>query len=381
MLISPFSAIFVMFKIPLHFGCWNMRGLNDPIKQKEVTSFVRKNNMSLFGLLEHKIKDAKLSKIIDSMFPSWSVVHNSAIAPNGRICVVWDPSILNLSVERQSSQSIHCSIQPVSGGTKFMATFVYGSNLFMERKDLWNDLTVCNTSEPWVILGDFNALRYITDKIGGDNHWPPHMEDFNNCVVTNELEDLRYSGCHFTRSNKQDSTHFISTKIDRVLVNEQWINSFSCSNAHFPSPGISDHSPAVVVVNPDPRRTKKPFKFFNFLALHPEFLCTVQKVWRRVILGNPMFVVCEKLRLLQSDPKKLNNREFSDISKRTAAARQELDNIQSSLSHDPSDSIKQAQERILCKQYIAIIWTNQFLLLSCCCIGLYYCHGLLQLFS
>jgi hypothetical protein len=65
-----------------------------------------------------------------------------------------------------------------------------------------------------------------------------------------------------------------------------------------------------------------------------------------------MFVVCEKLKLLQVDLKKLNTKEFSDISIRTATARQELDKIQGELGQDPTNPIKQAQERLLCKQYL-----------------------------
>lgn len=219
---------------------------------------------------------------------------------------------------------------------------------------MWSDLIASNSNAPWIILGDFNALRYQADKIGGDNSWPSHMEDFNVCISALDMEDLKYSGCHFTWSNKQDPSHHISSKIDRVLVNEQWIKTFNCSSAHFHLPGISDHSPAVVFINPDPRRTKKPFKFFNFLVHHPDFLSTVQKVWRKVILGNPMFVVCEKLRLLQMDLKKLNTKDFSDISIRAIAARQSLDRIQYDLGQDPTNAILQSQERLLCKQYLTL---------------------------
>ena len=116
-----------------------MRGINDPIKQREAASFVRKNKLSLFGLIEHKIKEVNCNKIINTMFPSWSFVHNSIIAPGGRICVVWDPSILNLSVVSQTSQSMHCNVPFIAGNFNFTATYVYGSNLYMDRKDLWSD--------------------------------------------------------------------------------------------------------------------------------------------------------------------------------------------------------------------------------------------------
>jgi hypothetical protein len=62
-----------------------MRGLNDPIKQREVVSFVKTNKLSLFGLIEHKIKEVNCSRTFKSMFPFWSFAHNSVIAPSGRI--------------------------------------------------------------------------------------------------------------------------------------------------------------------------------------------------------------------------------------------------------------------------------------------------------
>ena len=339
---------------PLQFGFWNMRGLNDPLKQREVRSFVNKNNLSIIGLVEHKIKEINFCRITCSMFPFWSFVHNYSHSASGRICVGWDSSIVSVDVLGQSSQAIHCLVKSVAGNLQFVATFVYGSNLYNERIDLWRDLNSWNNPGPWVILGDFNALRFPSDKVGGDNHWPPHMDNFGQCINANELDDLKYTGCHFTWSNKQDPSHVVTTKIDRVLVNEQWIKSFVHSNAHFHPPGISDHSPAVVFLHPSIGKFNKPFKFFNFLADHPKFLDVVQQVWRVIVIGNPMYVTCEKLRLLQKELKKLNTREYSDISSRALATKQQLDVVQKDLGGDPTNFTNQIQERALCKQYMIL---------------------------
>lgn len=339
---------------PLHFGCWNMRGLNDPIKQKEVRFFVNKNKLSLLGLVEHKIKESNSSRILKSMLPFWDFAHNYTHSPNGRIIVTWDPSIVHVSVLGSSSQAIHCNVQSLSGDVQFLATVVYGSNFYCERNELWQSLTSWRSPTPWIILGDFNAIRSQSDKMGGDCHWPPHMEDFNKCISHNDLDDLKYSGCHYTWSNKQASSHFVSTKIDRALVNEHWMRTFPCSSAHFLAPGISDHSPIVVSMILDTKKIKKPFKFFNFLADHPDFISIVQSVWRRVIIGNPMYVVCTKLRLLQDELKKLNSRDYSDISTRTLDTKQKLESIQLELGSDPSNSSKQIQEKELYRQYIQL---------------------------
>lgn len=186
---------------PLHFGCWNMRGLNDPIKQKEVRSFVTINKLSFLGLVEHKIKEPNASKILTSMLPFWNFVHNYVQAPNGRIIVAWDPTAVDINILDKSSQAIHCQVS-IPSGTQFVATFVYGSNSYVERTELWNSLNSWRSSLSWIVLGDFNALRFPSDKVGGDYHWPPHMEDLNKCISHNDLDDLRYTGCHFTWANK-----------------------------------------------------------------------------------------------------------------------------------------------------------------------------------
>lgn len=46
----------------LHFGCWNLRGLNDPLKQSEAKKWVKINKLALVGLIEHKIKEPKSPK-------------------------------------------------------------------------------------------------------------------------------------------------------------------------------------------------------------------------------------------------------------------------------------------------------------------------------
>ncbi|KAI8555236.1 hypothetical protein RHMOL_Rhmol05G0159000 [Rhododendron molle] len=223
---------------------------------------------------------------------------------------------------------------------------------YLDKQQLWAALQQLCVAMSWVVLGDFNAIKSPMEKVGGDRTWLPWMEEFNSCLHSTELVDLRYSGCQYTWSNKQLGAAHISTKIDRVLVNECWIKDFYWSNAHFLSPGVSDHSPAVVYLTAASPSRKRPFKFLNFLADHPKFIDIVQQVWRKVIIGNPMLCVCEKLKYLQEDLKHLNTNEFSELSTRVASYRQQLEAIQKELGSDPSDPSKQATKRELCKQYL-----------------------------
>lgn len=101
------SYWFYMTNTPVHFGCWNLRGLNDPLKQSEARKWVKNNNLSLVGLIEHKSKEPKAQNIVNIMFPHWHAANNFALGPLGRIPLCWDPLILAIQVLTQSSQFIH----------------------------------------------------------------------------------------------------------------------------------------------------------------------------------------------------------------------------------------------------------------------------------
>jgi len=100
------------------------------------------------------------------------------------------------------------------------------------------------------------------------------------------------------------------------------------------APGILDHCPMVMKIM-SPPRTSKPFKFFNYWTTHPDFSNLVAQVWDSPLNGNPMFILCSKLRLLKCRLKQLNKESFSDISSRTVEARIDLRNIQDALHNDP----------------------------------------------
>lgn len=70
---------------------WNMRGLNDPQKIREVGKFINLHNISFMGLLETKIKQHKADVIKAKMHKDWLWEFNCSQSPRGRIWIGWDP--------------------------------------------------------------------------------------------------------------------------------------------------------------------------------------------------------------------------------------------------------------------------------------------------
>lgn len=97
----PYSVLMVKF------GTWNIRGLNNPLKHNEVASFICFHKLSLFGLVETKIRSEFLDSLVRHCFPNnWISTHNLGNEVVTRIIVAWDPSIMKISSVFSSPQLI-----------------------------------------------------------------------------------------------------------------------------------------------------------------------------------------------------------------------------------------------------------------------------------
>ncbi|KAK3189464.1 hypothetical protein Dsin_029025 [Dipteronia sinensis] len=77
---------------------------------------------------------------------------------------------------------------------KFRISFVYGSNDDRLRKALWQSMCSSQHGSPWIVLADFNVSRSVGESIGGCSRILGDMEEFNDCLQSLELDDLRFSG-------------------------------------------------------------------------------------------------------------------------------------------------------------------------------------------
>ena len=169
--------------------------------------------------------------------------------PKCRIWVGWDSSRVDVHVRKVSLQAIHCWVSIGDNGQGFWCTFVYGVNDPNGRKDLWRDIgsfAMGVNHDPWVVLGDFNAIRFRHEKSGGSNIWKTHSDDLDLMCRDLEMDDIRGVGNFFTWSNRGEEGNRIWCKLDRVLVNEGWSQAFGNSEASFTPPGISDHCTVIV---------------------------------------------------------------------------------------------------------------------------------------
>ncbi|KAK9748444.1 hypothetical protein RND81_02G057900 [Saponaria officinalis] len=247
----------------MKISSWNIRGCNNPLKLREAGAFLRNNRIDIFGLLESKIKEAKAVKIAKSEFKSYGLITNYSHHKNGCIWVLWNSSTITVSPLLIQGQLIHCHVLHHSKNVQFHVTFVYGYNDPREKQLLWSSLFQIRLSVlEWLVLGDFNVVRDVAERISS---CPPAMSDvldFNNCLSHCDLDDLHSSGCEFTWSNKQEGASRVWCKLDRALANSAWLLSYPSTSVQFLSPGVSDHSPLLLNLLED-SKCKPGFSFLN----------------------------------------------------------------------------------------------------------------------
>ena len=164
----------------IKLAAWNIRGLNDPLKQTELKSFVRVHSLSVVCLLETRIRESNKDRIFTSIFPGWNLLHNYDHALLGRIWVCWNRSVVNSTAILCTDQAILFRISVLEDNSSFFCFAIYASNIQNDRRVLWSHLQGCADyvgSMPWFLVGDFNTTRFVSEKIGGNMNTNAAMED------------------------------------------------------------------------------------------------------------------------------------------------------------------------------------------------------------
>lgn len=314
------------------FCSFNIRGLHN--KLSFFKDFVNNNQLGLVAVLETRVKEGNAQSLSSSIHRRFHWLFNYQHHYNGRIWLGWDPVFWTVRHLSSSSQHISCLVSRISDQVSFLLTVVYAFNATVDRRALWSDLELfnsqfvdCDSGKEWCIVGDFNT--YLSD---AESSGPPprdhrKISDFRDCLNTLGVTDLQYTGEFYTW--RDCSLHQpLLRKLDRVLVNDQWLLRFDMSRAQFLPRGLSDHNPAAVCLGLPRERIFKPFQIFQHLLDHPQFSEIVSDAWTDSVHGSPWYVLTTKLKRVKEGLKSLNG-SFGNLHNKVNLSRQALLDFQS----------------------------------------------------
>ncbi|XP_026396691.1 uncharacterized protein LOC113291366 [Papaver somniferum] len=228
---------------------------------------------------------------------------------------------VQVTVLSSSPQAISLDVS-FSSMINFVVTFIYGDNCYITRNLLWNAII----AYAFLIQVHGFYLEISTPcfirmtKWGGASVLPHNYQDLARCVQLSKIMDLQFSGCFFTWTNRRQDGTIVSSKIDRVMVNVEWIQQFQISKVEFLLPGISDHSPCIVSVAERRKHGPPPFRFYNFLFEEKDFMEVVRRGWNINVRGNPMIRLVHKLKSVKYEISRWKKLRFKNMSEQDDVA-------------------------------------------------------------
>ncbi|KAL2237613.1 UNVERIFIED_CONTAM: hypothetical protein Sindi_0953000 [Sesamum indicum] len=118
------------------------------------------------------------------LLPQWKWFVDYANVGN-RIWLAWDDNAIDVHILDLGEQYIHCRVMNRADSEIVIITVVYGASEVIGRRALWNSLQTLApqcVDVPWLVGGDFNAVRDINEVCGISGDIRIAMEDFNNCI-------------------------------------------------------------------------------------------------------------------------------------------------------------------------------------------------------
>uniref|UniRef100_A0A803P3Y4 Reverse transcriptase domain-containing protein n=1 Tax=Cannabis sativa TaxID=3483 RepID=A0A803P3Y4_CANSA len=142
---------------------------------------------------------------------------------------------------------------------------------------LSGDINLC--SGPWALVGDLNVLLLSEDKSGGRTFVPRDGSILRRFLFETGGVDLGFFGCKFTWKNKRQSGGLIRERLDRALVDTEWINLFPRGGVRNLPILSSDHDPILFDSVMERSRGSTPFKFYEAWFKEGSCLEIIQQAW------------------------------------------------------------------------------------------------------
>ncbi|KAF9622277.1 hypothetical protein IFM89_031080 [Coptis chinensis] len=152
-----------------------------------------------------------------------------------------------------------------------------GSSSYGTRRGLWQELgRLGNTVDAWAVVGDFNIVSSVTERRGGRSPCITAMNEFNSFIHSNALIDSTTCGFNYSWCNKRWGNKRMLQKIERMLINQKWIEVSAGWRSKILKHKLSDHSPIVGWNSCIPKPKNIPFRFRKAWKLHENLKAVVE---------------------------------------------------------------------------------------------------------
>ncbi|KAL3687200.1 hypothetical protein R1sor_013509 [Riccia sorocarpa] len=272
---------------------WNICGLGSKHRLRTVKNWLRSEHTDakILALQELKAHETNLRFNLATIFEKGTIVVDYACNEQGGAALILHASIkvLERGVKGDGTAA-WASIQTHDGPLNIMS--LYAPNKCIERRPVWNWLREKISTEPWVIVGDWNMVELPEDSTcpstilsGGEERiWKAVSQEYD--LIDAYLCSVNTEGPRYTRQvirgNRLDQS-----RLDRCYLNNsgEWI--YHVANVkHDASLATSDHWPVIVSLAhvPPGHTTVRKGSYYKMNAsdfYDNEVLLELKEVWNK----------------------------------------------------------------------------------------------------
>ncbi|XP_027072036.2 uncharacterized protein [Coffea arabica] len=231
---------------------------------------------------------------------------------DGRL-VVFYSSEFSCSIVCQSSQYLALRVTHSQMSTEVVGVFVHAACSVSDRRELWADLRALQVlGLPLLFHGDFNDL---------------------------DLTDVGFSGNQFTWCNNRQGRARVWKRLDRVLVDRDWLGSGVVPSVHHLARTASDHSPLLVSYLISSSSSPRSFRFQDVWLRHASFKGVVQEAWLSGSTGRPMRRFLHKLKAVKAALTVWNKNVFGNVFDAVKQAEEEVAQLEAEAAARPSPEV------------------------------------------
>jgi len=300
---------------------FNVLGLGGGLKRNKIKQLLRQHNVDFLAIQETKmdsISKSSCASIWGNEDFDWAFLPSEG--NSGGILSIWRKSMATLYYTFRGEGFVGVCFDWGIDKQICIIINVYSKCDLADKKRLWARLILARRNlgcGAWCIMGDFNVVgereerRGVNEEVTGSH--VVEMALYKAFRREIDLEDKKVVGRRFTWYH---SNGISMSRIDRVLISEEWNRAWGDSTLWVLPRDVSDHCPLVLKVG-GWDWGPKPFRFNNYWLENRRFKPLVEEVWRNQNLGGWMrFILKEKLKNLKIRLKAWNKEEYGGMEDR-----------------------------------------------------------------
>lgn len=222
------------------------RGLVQASVGRALKALIGEYNFDCISLMETKLQEGQATTIVKKFGFDLFVTFPS-VGSRGGLLFLWRLHV-PVHILGFNQCMISAFVRYSFLSLTFVLTLVYDPSCYHGKRQFWDSLDglAKSHSEPWAIVGDFNAITTPSEKLGGHPFASSSFGGLRGFINSCGLVDMGFHGNSYTWTNGRQGCANIKERIDRGLANQQWRTLFSNATIlHIPSI-TSDHLPLLL---------------------------------------------------------------------------------------------------------------------------------------